>query len=133
MGTNELALIGNSFGNFETITRIPGNQPVIARGAQPCAACIFKLQYSCQKSGPKTRVLKVRMDTYVMQSASSVDQCKSNHDTLVESNSRMIGSLTPRSHEPTHFGCIKHIFKKSSALRIVIPSQRRNQHRVYEM
>jgi hypothetical protein len=38
MGTNELTLIGNSFGNFETMTRIPSNQSVITRGAQPCAA-----------------------------------------------------------------------------------------------
>ena len=54
MGTNELALMENSFSNIESMTRIPGNQSVIARGAQPCAARIFKLQYSCQKSGPKT-------------------------------------------------------------------------------
>ena len=133
MGTNELALIGNSFGNFETMTSIPSNQSVIARSAQPCAARIFKLQYSCQKSGPKTRVLKVGMDTYVMQSARCVDQSKSDHNALMESNLRIIRPLTPRSHKPTHFGCIKYIFKKSSALRIVIPSQGGNQHRVYEM
>ena len=66
MCTNKLALLENSFSNIESMACIPGNQPVIAGSAQPCAARIFKLQYSCQKSGPKTRVLKVRMDTYVM-------------------------------------------------------------------
>ena len=54
MGTNELALMKNSFSNVESMPHIPGNQSVIACSAQPCAACILKLQYSCQKSGPKT-------------------------------------------------------------------------------
>jgi hypothetical protein len=83
MCTNKLALMENSLGNFESMTHIPRHQPVIARSAQPCAARILTLQYICQKSSPKTRVLKVGMDTYVMQSASGVDQRKPDDNTLV--------------------------------------------------
>ena len=87
MCANKLALMNHPLGNFESMTHIPPNQTVIACSAQPCAARILTVQQSCQKSGPKTRVLKVRMNTHVMQATLRVDQRKANHNALMQRHS----------------------------------------------